>query len=411
MKLSAKHLLNFKATDKIQRISDGNNLFFEIRPSGRKFWRVQYKRDGVQKTLSLGSYPEVSLKQARADAKEAMVLVDQGKGVVIKRKMPIEGITPKSGPVAKTETLRAVADRWFQVNRSGWVSGYAQRLYSRLSEDVYVHVGDHDIAKLTTADILKLIRRIEDRGAIETGRRILQMLNAIFNFAIGEGLVESNPTIPVSGSLAKPKPVKRRTAMSPEDTIKYMAELDGYDGDVTTRIALKLVVHTFVRTNEIRFAEWGEFTDLESPTSALWSIPGPRMKMGKPHQVPLSEQSRKYLLELRDYGLHDKWLFPSPVRTKDQPFSEVTLIYGLYRMGYKSRATIHGFRSTASTVLNENEFNSDWIEMQLAHSDSSVRGVYNAARYLRQRRDMMQWWSDFIEPREVLSQDDILADL
>jgi integrase len=224
-------------------------------------------------------------------------------------------------------------------------------------------------------------------------KRIKQMASGIFCYAVATERCVSDPTASLKGVLRPPNPPKHRAALSASELPHFMRSLEDYDGDDITKLALKLVIHTLVRTTEVRFGEWKEFENLEG-REPLWRIPKERMKMRRPHLVPLSPQAVQVLLELRKLTGKGQYIVAAP--TKTGVISENTMLYAIYRMGYHSRATAHGFRTTASTVLNERQFNRDWIEMQLAHFDGSVRGIYNAAEWLPGRRDMMRWWGNFV---------------
>jgi integrase len=249
--------------------------------------------------------------------------------------------------------------------------------------------------------ILDAIRKIESRDAIEMAKRVMQMTSAIFRFGVATSRCRRDPTVDLKGALKPAKAPKRRTALPGTEMIQFMGNLERYDGDIVTRLALKLIVLTFVRTSELRFARWIEFEGLEG-AEPLWRIPEARMKMRRPHLVPLAPQAVEVLQKLKKLTGKMEYLFPA--HTKSGVMSENTLIFALYRMGYHGRATVHGFRGTASTTLNEAQYNRDHIEMQLAHFDGSVRGVYNAAEWLAPRRDMMCWWANRVDhkPRIAL---------
>jgi integrase len=238
--------------------------------------------------------------------------------------------------------------------------------------------------------MLDAIRKIEARGAIEMAKRVMQMASEIFRYGVATARCRRDPTADVRGALKPKPPAKHRTALPASELSVFMAGLDHYDGHVVTKLALKLLILTFVRTAELRFALWSEFESLDN-SDALWRIPAERMKMRRAHLVPLAPQTVSVLRELKKQTGKSEFLFPA--QTGSGVISANTLIFALYRMGYHSRATVHGFRSTASTILNEGQFNRDWIEMQLAHFDGSVRGIYNAAEWLPGRREMMDWWA------------------
>jgi integrase len=301
-------------------------------------------------------------------------------------------------PPQPPETFRAVAEEWFSVNQERWVDTYRVRLRSRMDDDLLSNLGDYPIAEIRPLDVLAVMRKIEGRGAIESAKRILNMASSVFRYGVATGHCLRDPTADIKGALRPPLPPKRRTALPAKEIPAFMQALSAYDGEETTRLALKLLVLTFVRTGELRFAAWSEFENLDGP-EPLWRIPAARMKLRRPHLVPLSPSAVSALNELRTKTRGSSNLFPAP--TKLGVMSENTLLFAIYRMGYHNRATVHGFRATASTVLNEAQFNRDWIEIQLAHCDSSIRGVYNFAEWLPGRRTMMTWWAEFLEGQKV----------
>jgi integrase len=281
-----------------------------------------------------------------------------------------------------------------RIKQLCWVETYRSRLRSRLNDDLLSELGDRSISEIQPLDVLETVRKIEERGAVESAKRILNMASSVFRYGVATNRCYRDPTIDIKGALRPPLPAKPRKALPAKEIPKFISRLRAYDGDKTTELALSLLVLTFVRTGELRFAKWSEFENLDGKDS-LWCIPKERMKLRRPHLVPLAPQAvavLKMLLKLTGKG---EYLFPAP--TRSDVISENTLLYALYRMGYHNRATVHGFRGTASTVLNEAQFNRDWIEIQLAHSDSSIRGVYNFAEWLPGCRKMMNWWANYLD--------------
>jgi integrase len=291
-------------------------------------------------------------------------------------------------------TFGVVAEEWFASRQRRWVKGYASRLRSRLEADLLPHLGHRPIAQIEPIEVLDVIRRIERREAIEMAKRVMQMASAIFRYGVATSRCPRDPTADLRGALQTPAPVKHRRALSAAELPEFLTRLEGYQGDEVTKLALKLTLLTFVRTSETRFARWSEFEDLDG-REPVWRIPPERMKMRRPHLVPLAPQAVALLKDIQRHAGRSPMLFPASTRTG--VISENTMIFGIYRMGFIGRATVHGFRSTASTILNEHQFNRDWIEMQLAHSDGSVRAVYNSAEWLPGRRQMMCWWADYLD--------------
>lgn len=295
---------------------------------------------------------------------------------------------------APQSTFELVANEWFEINQDRWVETYRCRLRSRLDEDLLSALGGAFIDEIEPLTVLATMRAIEQRGAVESAKRILNMASSIFRYGVATGRCLRDPTADIKGALRPPLPPKRRTALPANEVPSFMRALSNYDGDELTKCGLRLLILTFVRTGELRFAKWSEFENLDG-TDPLWRIPAERMKLRRPHLVPLSRQAVSTLQLLRKLTGKKTVLFPAP--TKLGVISENTLLFALYRMGYHNRATVHGFRATASTVLNEAQFNRDWIELQLAHCDGSIRGAYNFAEWLPGRRTMLAWWADFLD--------------
>jgi integrase len=297
---------------------------------------------------------------------------------------------------AVSATFDVVANEWFSNNASRWAHSYSLRLKGRLDRGLLEVFGARPIAEIGPLDVLEAVRDIEKRGALETAKRVLRIAGAVFRYGVAAGQCQRDPTADLKGALKPQRPVKHRAALSAKAIPAFMKALDAYDGEPVTKLALQLIVLTFVRTSELRFAKWSEFENLDG-AEPLWRIPAERMKMRRTHLVPLSPQAVSILVELRELNLEGGYLFPAQAKRK--VISENRLLFALYRMGYRRRATVHGFRSTASTILNEAQFNRDWIEAQLAHSDGSVRGVYNGAEWLPGRRKMMCWWAKYLKGR------------
>jgi integrase len=381
---------NPTANPRPRKVTDADNLFILMQPSGSMLWRFAYRFDDKQKVLALGSYPDVSLGKARKAAGEARDLLAEGRDPSFERKVA----KLKAKAAVLENSFRAVGEEWFEARKVKWVESYSERLKSRLDNDLMPDLGSRAIDTIEPVVLLACIRKIEQRGAPEMARRVLQMASNIFRFGVATGRCSRNPAADLSDALASPKPVKHRPSLKPGELPEFMRRLARYDGDERTRLGLELVAHTAVRTSEARFAHRDEFEDLDSP-QALWRIPAARMKMRRDHLVPLSPRAAEIVKRLLELTGNKALLFAAD--TKSGVISENTLLYAVYRMGYHSRASVHGLRSTASTILNEHEFNRDWIEIQLAHSELSVRSIYNAAEWISGRRVMMAWWSSYLE--------------
>ena len=366
-----------KPLKKQKKLTDGGGLYLLVLPSGGKSWRLAYRFEGKQKALALGKYPAVSLLDARAKRDAAKRKLDAGMDPAIE---------------AKSDTFESIARRWHDNEKSGWIEAHASRVLSRIERDVFPALGTKPLTKITAPDVLDVLRKVEERGALDISKRLRQSIGSVFQFAIAEGKATSNPAADV-GKALKPRPkVKHFAAIKANEIPKLVADIQAYDGEDQTRLALLLTLHTMVRTTETRLALWPEFEDLDGE-SPLWRIPKERMKMGREHLVPLSPQVAGMLRQLRELT-DGHYLFPGSGASGVT--SQNTMIFALYRMGYHSRLTVHGFRRMASTVLNEAGFNRDWIERQLAHADDDVRGAYNAAEWLAGRREMLRWWSDYL---------------
>lgn len=389
MPLSDAKLRTLKPAAKAYKLADAGGLYVLVSPAGARLWRFAYRFHDRQKALTLGSYPLVSLADARVARDEAKRLLLAGLDPAVARKAE-----ERRQRLAAGQTFGIVADEWFEKRRKRWVESYASRLRSRLDADLMPYLGARPIADIQPIEVLDVIRRIERRDAIEMAKRVMQMAGAIFRYGVATARCPRDPTADLKGALQEPGPPKHRSALMARELPAFLARLETYDGDPLTRLALRLTLYTFVRTSEVRFAEWSEFEDLDGP-EPLWRIPAERMKMRRAHLAPLAPQVVEVLREVRRRSGRSAFLFPAP--TQAGVISGNTMIFALYRMGYHGRATVHGFRTTASTILNEHQFNRDWIEMQLAHVEGGVRAIYNAAEWLPGRRQMMVWWADYLD--------------
>jgi integrase len=384
-----------KAKDSPYKLTDGGGLHLLVTPAGGRLWRLAYRYGGKQKTLALGAYPTVGLGDARAGRENAKKLLAQGRDPSVTKRIQGELAEVRDRP-----TFAAVALAWFDARKKRWVPQYAERLWARVEQDLIGAFGDLPVDEVDSDDVLAALRKIEGRGAIEMARRVKNYARDIFRFARAAKLRQGDPTEDLEHALASPPPSKRRTAIMARDLPDFLAKLNSYDGDNRTRLAVILTLLTFVRTKELRFAKWTEFEQLDG-VEPLWRLPGDNMKMRMEHLVPLSRQAVAVLDALRQHP--DAGTLVVGAETRSGAISENTMLYALYRMGYHNRATIHGFRGTASTILNEHGFNRDWIERQLAHNErDQVRAAYNVAEWLPERRKMMQWWADYLEEKGLV---------
>ena len=369
------------------KLYDVHGLFLLIQPNGSMLWRFRYRFGGKEKLLALGHYPDVSLHDAREARDQAKKLLRGGVDPSEKKREEKQRVRLEAA-----SSFEAVTREWFGLQSERWTDNHGHRIMTSLEKDVFPHIGARPIDTITTPEIIDVLRRVEKRNALDVAKRIKQRCASVFAYARQTGRVNSNPATDLKGVIKTRKQV-HRTALAATDLPKFMKDLEKYDGDILTRYALQFVILTFVRSTEAREALWSEF-DFKAKE---WRIPADRMKMREEHIVPLSVQSLALLDKIRKITGNDPFVFSA--KTRDKPISENTMIFALYRMGYHKRATVHGFRATASTVLNESgKFLPDAIERQLAHAErNGVRAAYNRSHYLPERRKMMQWWADYLE--------------
>jgi integrase len=379
-----------KPKAKPYRLADGNGLTLYLHPNGGKYWRMRYRWAGKEKQLALGVYPDIGLADARIRCGDARKVLANGKDPAeIKKEVKREIL------VRNANSFESVAREWVEARSTGWTPRYTEFMIKRMEKDILPKLGSRPIKDITAPELLAVLRLIEKRGASELAQRSMQYCGQIFMYGIATGRADRNPAADLKGSLKTH--VKQNYAHLKEvDLPEFIQKLEAYDGNLQTKLAVKMLMHTFVRTTELRGAEWSEI-DFDK---AEWRITPERMKMRRGHIVPLSRQVIEILRELQT--LNGKWQYVFPNPFKPIKFmSENAVLYALYRMGYHNRTTGHGFRHTASTILNENGFNADHIERQLAHVEANkVRGAYNHAEYMQERRKMMQWWSDYIDAQK-----------
>ncbi len=376
-----------KPSGKTQKLFDGGGLYLEISPKDGRWWRLKYRFDGKEKRLALGLYPDVPLALARQRREDA-------------RQLLARGIDPgehrKAVAHAKAElganTFEVTAREW--LGKRDWVPKYSVKVAAWMENDVFPWIGARPIGELTAPDFLRVARRIEERGAIESAHRIMQNCGQIMRYAIATGRAERNPVSDLRGALP-PAPERNHAAVvDPVELEALLRALHAYRGTIVVRTALKLAPMLFVRPGELRQAEWTEI-DLDA---ALWSIPAARMKMRQPHLVPLSLQSVQLLRELQPLTGRGQYVFPGG-RTVKRPMSEGAVLAALRVLGFdKDKVTGHGFRTTARTLLDEVlGYRPDIIEHQLAHAVKDPNGrAYNRTSHLAERVSMMQHWSDYL---------------
>jgi integrase len=389
MPLTDTAIRNAKPSNKPVRMFDERGLYLEVTPSGGKWWRFKFRFDGKEKLLSMGTFPDTSLKKARERRDEARAQLADGADPGAARKA-----LKLARKLGAANTLEAVAHAWLMHRANAWSERTRTVIAASLQNDVFPALGGKPISEIQPADIRNLVQAIEGRGAGETAGRVFQRLRSICRYAVAHDLISVDPTYPLKpAEIFKPRRVEHRAAMSERDVPTFLHRLAAYEGDPTTVAALTLLMLTAVRPGELRGARWEEI-DTEQK---LWRVPAERMKMKTAHTVPLSEQALAILDIMRPITGEGALVLPSPFYP-GKPLSDGTLNSALARMGYKGLATAHGFRTLFSTCANEAGWNRDYIEKQLAHEDrDDVRSAYNRAQWLDERAKMMQWWADRIE--------------
>jgi integrase len=392
MALTDTAIRNAKPQTKARKLFDERGLFLLLTPGGGKWWRFKYRFGGKEKLLSLGVYPDVGLKQARERRDEARKLVANGVDPSAERQAAKVALI--AAEQRERDSFEAVAREWFQKFSPNWVPAHAETVIHRLEADLFPWIGNRAIAEVTAVDLLEVLRRIEARGAVSTAHRIKQICGQVFRYAIATGRASRDPSAELRGALAPERERHFGALTKPAGAAALLRAIDGYCGSFVVKCALRFSALTFARPGEIRKAEWSEI-DLGE---ALWRIPAERMKMRREHLVPLSRQTTEILRELHPLTGCSPYLFPNG-RGINRPMSENAITAALRYMGYeRGQMTAHGFRTLASTLLNEQGWPADAIERQLAHAErDEVRGAYNRAEYLDDRRKMVQAWADYLD--------------
>lgn len=387
--LTAIKINNAKKQAKPYKLHDERGLFLLIQPNGAKYWRFKYRYGGKEKLLSFGTYPDTELKAARQRRDSARKLIAEGLDPSQARK---DDKAKQKSSIA--DTFESVVREWHEVKKGGWTKKHAANVLQSIDDNAIPYLGNKPVSAITKGDILDVLRRMEDREALETAARVRQRLRDIFRYAIGTDRAQHNPVSEIDITVLKAlKPVRHFSTISKTELPEFLEKVKAYDGHPVTKAALKLILLTFVRTTELRSAEWNEF-DLKG---AIWNIPAEHTKKRRAHIVPLSKQALDILEELKPLTGDGRYLFPS-FRGKKGIMSENTILFAIYRMGYHSKMTGHGVRALASTLLNEMGFNADVVERQLAHvEENKVRAAYNRADYLEDRKKMMQHWADYLD--------------
>ncbi|MGE0429389.1 MAG: tyrosine-type recombinase/integrase [Hydrogenophaga sp.] len=389
MPLTDAAIKNAKPGEKPIKLFDGNGLYLEVSPSGGKWWRLKYRIEGKEKRLSLGTYPETSLRAARERRESTRALIADGQDPSADRKA-----RKAKHAAAADDLFETIAREWWKSWATTRTAKHADQVLRRMEKDVFPTIGALPVGKIKAPMLLTLAKKVEARGANDLARRAYQVAGQVLRYAVGHGFIDHNPAASVRPSdVLKPKVERNLARLDPREVPELLRKIETYDGHIRTRLAIKLMALTFVRTAELIGARWEEF-DFDAKQ---WRIPAERMKMKAPHIVPLSRQSLALLSALKNAGTGESLLFPGE-RDHDKPMSNNTILYALYRMGYHSRMTGHGFRGVASTMLHELGERHDLIELQLAHQErNKVSAAYNHATYLPQRALMMQAWADHLD--------------
>jgi integrase len=378
---------NTKPKDKPFKLTDGAGLYLLINPTGSRLWRLRYHIGGLEKKLSIGPYPEVSLKEAREKAVEAKKAIRTGID-------PSQAKKAQKASASGADSFETIAREWFEKFSPGWAPGHAERVIRLLERDVFPWIGNRPIKVISAPELLSVLRRVESRGAVDTAHRCRQTAGAVFRYAIATGRAERDPVPDLRGAIPLAREGHMASITDPKAVGGLLRGIDDYQGGLIVRSALRLAPYVFVRPGELRRAEWKEI-DFER---GEWVIPAEKMKMREPHIVPLSLQALEILREIQPFTGGSAYVFPSPT-SMTRPISDMALLTALRRMGIsKEEMTIHGFRSTASTLLNAQGWSADVIERQLAHVErNKVRAAYNRHDYLPERRKMMQAWANYLD--------------
>ncbi|EOL3558464.1 tyrosine-type recombinase/integrase [Escherichia coli] len=388
MPLNDMQIRRAKPEAKAYTFGDGLGLSLLIEPNGSKSWRFRYRYAGKPKMISLGVYPTITLADARSRRDEARKLVAEGKNPSEVRKEQKLAMQTES-----ENAFEKIAREWHQLKSAKWSAGYASDIMEAFKNDIFPYVGTRPVGEIKPLELLNVLRKIEKRGALEKMRKVRQRCSEV-RYAIATGRAEYNPAADLSSALEVHQS-NHFPFLKADEIPDFLRALEGYSGSKLVQIATKLLMITGVRTIELRAALWQEF-DLDN---AIWEIPAERMKMRRPHLVPLSSQAVDLLNELKIMTGNYRYVFPGR-NDPNRPMSEASINQAIKRIGYGGKVTGHGFRHTLSTILHEQGFESAWIEIQLAHVDkNSIRGTYNHAQYFSGRKSMMDWYSNLIFER------------
>lgn len=379
-----------KPLDKPYKLADGGGLYLLVNPNGSRYWRMKYRVLGREKLLSIGVYPDVPLAVARQKRDEARRSLAAGDDPGAMKKAE-----KQAKKIATANTFEAIAREWHKAKADRWSLRYREEILSTFEKDIFPFIGMKPIADIKPLELLETLKRMEKRGALEKMRKVRQRCGEVFRYAIITGRAEYNPAPDLASALAIHKK-QHLPFLTAQELPAFLNDLAGYTGSVITKTATYLIMYTGVRTQELRFARWQDI-DLDK---AVWEVPAEHMKMRRPHKVPLSKQAVALLKQLKPITGHYPLVFIGRNDPR-KPISKESINQVIELLGYKGRLTGHGFRHTMSTILHEQGYDSAWIEMQLAHVDkNSIRGAYNHAQYFDGRREMMQWYADYLSSED-----------
>lgn len=388
MPLNDTRIRAAKADTRPYKLGDFDGLSLHVQPSGSKWWRFRYRFLGKEKMLSLGTYPEVSLLEARERRDAARKLVASGIDPSRQREDDRRAHAAVLG-----HSFRALANEWFEVRQAKSADSTRAKIRFYLDRDLIPTIGDRPLPDITRPELVDLLRRIEQRKAFNVAKKARGWLGQIFKYAMAKGVIDRNPSSDLDVVAVRGPATRPHATLQASELPGLLLAVNKYRGSPLTKLAIRLLLLTGVRPGELRHAEWREF-DLDT---ALWTVPADRMKIRKLHLVPLPTQAIQALRELKALTGNSLLLFPSR-DDRERPMSENTVNVTFARIGYKGKQTGHGFRHLISTTLNDMNFNRDWIERQLSHRDTNeIRGTYNHAIYIEQRREMMQAWADHLD--------------
>lgn len=385
--LTDTQIKNAKPKDKPYKLTDSNGLYLEVRPNGSKFWRYRYRIGGKENLYAVGDYPAMTLSEARGEREAARKLVKAGIHPAHQRRTDTLRRT-----IEGENTFKAIADTWITENEKHWSANYLRQVRNRLTDDAYPHLGALPIKSITPAHVKDVLKRIERRGAPASAKLVQTWIGGVFRYAAGELLVETDPTWPLRNTIKAPK-TKHIAHLTAKQIPAFLKAMEGVQAEHATKIAADLLWLTVLRTVELRGAEWSEF-DMDA---ALWTVPAERMKMREEHLVPLPRQAVELLQRLKPLTGSGRYVFPGR-KDREQPLTHEAIRDVINRAGYAGKFSPHGIRSTFSTYFNEAGVDHELVELTLAHKErNKVRGAYNHAQKLEQRRQLLQEWADLTD--------------